>query len=167
MNDIVLDVLDEIAKARNGNYASTRDYTKRRDHIGLAGEITLGDRYGLPVRLVDMPEGDGGIDFTVPLLFTIDVKTTPASNPGHLLVEENQVVADIYVAARYKTCATDAELIGWEWASAVRAAEVRPWNGVPHHQMVMLTRDEGGKLRPMSELDKRMAVLRPFFAKQE
>jgi hypothetical protein len=123
------------------------------DQIGLAGEVAFAREFRQHLDLTSRIGGDKGIDFWQPLMFSIDVKTSPKA--GFLLVEVGKVKADIYVLARYNTNILDAELLGWEWSGII--AKAPPQNfanrGIINHCI------ERGLLKPMHELKERAVVL--------
>jgi len=123
---------------------------KDQDPMGMMGEMYLALLLGHSVDLDQKIEGDGGYDFSVPLRFTIDVKTTaktPRSN--NLLVEQGKVKADIYVAAVYENNMID--FVGWAMRSEVISAPTKDFGrGLTNHYIDL------DKLRPMNELYKRV-----------
>ena len=98
---------------------SSRPLAKDYELVGLSGEIELGKAIGQSPDYELKPGGDMGIDFMVPLMYSVDVKT--ANIAGNLLVEIGHVHADIYVLAAYMGDGR-AELLGWAWAGQVLAA---------------------------------------------
>jgi len=122
---------------------------KDQDPMGMMGEMYLALLLGHSVDLEQKLEGDGGYDFTIPLNFTIDVKTTdktPRSN--NLLVEKGKVRADIYVAAMHENGMID--FLGWAMKAEILAAPTRDFGrGLTNHYIDL------SELRPMSDLYKR------------
>lgn len=119
------------------------------EEIGLYGEVAFGEFCGQCPNFLDRRNGDGGIDFTVPLLYTVDVKTS--ENAGNLLHDSRKpVAADIYVLAELAGGKTT--LLGWEWGKRLARTTPRDFggHGIPSHH---IPRES---LRPMRELDKRI-----------
>ena len=117
--------------------------------IGVAGEFAFGEWCGIYPDTSDKRHGDGGKDFTLPLLFTVDVKTSP--RPDNLLVEQGMIRADIYVLAEYDNASGKAALLGWTWAGNVRLAPVEKSKyGKLNHTIPR------GNLRDMAELASMM-----------
>jgi hypothetical protein len=119
----------------------------------MVGEVEFGKFSGVcPDFAFDRKNGDGGIDFVIPLLYTVDVKTTePGRNLIHRL--DKPVAADIYVLAYAD--GNQGELVGWVWGKQLAAAEVRDLgHGIDSRFM----RREA--LRPMEELGSRLLKLR-------
>jgi hypothetical protein len=151
--DVVCEFLRAEAAARtklHNGHATQRLWSKDQDLVGLAGERRFACDYGQAMDLRRRPKGDRGIDFVVPLAFTVDVKCF--RNPAHLLHAQGRVVADIYVLAGYREHDFDADLLGWEWGRKLKAAPLTdPGNrGVPAHTI------EAGQLRDMRELARRL-----------
>ena len=122
--------------------------------IGIVGEAEFSHQTGLPLQLKPTDgAGDGGIDFNVPLRYTVDVKCSPT--PGHLFVDEGKVIADIYVLAGYRAEDKTAYLIGWEWGRIVKKARAydKYNKGIIAHT---IPREQ---LRPMTELLSRVMRL--------
>ena len=96
------------------HYASTRALAPDYHCLGLLGEAAFAAQSGLPLDLSDRVEGDGGVDFRVPNPagppVTINVKTSRKMHLG-MLVEQSQLVADIYVAVDCPEY--EPEMLGW------------------------------------------------------
>ena len=110
----------EIAERRDKmheNHESHRPLSKGSGKVGMAGEVAFGMWSGHCPDFENKPEGDGGIDFTVNLKFTVDVKT--ARKPLNLIHEKGKPFADIYVLAGYDEKTGDATLIGWTWGKTL------------------------------------------------
>jgi hypothetical protein len=84
------------------------------EYVGIKGEIQFASEFGLEVDTVDRLEGDGGIDFVLPI-GNINVKTY--RKPYNLLVKTTERLsrADIYVLVGYSEVTDNATLLGWEW----------------------------------------------------
>lgn len=136
------------------DHASSRPLSPDYEFVGLAGEVAFGIEIGMMPNFDEKPDGDGGIDFTVPLLFTVDVRT--ARKAGYLIHEEGKPLrADIYVLAEFDDDAGRAKLVGWEWANALVKAPTRDFGyGIINHYI------HRKKLRPMESLTSRVAGLR-------
>jgi|SRR6056300_316705 len=122
---------------------------KDQDPMGMMGEMYLALLLGHSVDLEQKIDGDGGFDFTIPLNFTVDVKTTDKTpRANNLLVEQGKVRADIYVAAMHENGMID--FVGWVMKSEVLAAPTKDFGrGLINHYIDL------DNLRPMSELYKR------------
>lgn len=118
------------------------------DEIGLHGEVAFGEFCGLCPNFIDRSNGDNGIDFTIPLKFTVDVKTS--QHAGSLLVDSRKpVAADIYVLAHMVD--GKATLVGWEWGRNVANAEIVDFgHGIPSRRIAR------ERLRPMEWLADRL-----------
>jgi hypothetical protein len=126
---------------------------KDYEDVGLMGEWAFACFCGVMMKLE--PGGDGGVDFELPVVFTVDVKTSRRGD--NLLVEAGKVKADIYVLAHYTE--TDGEgtaaLVGWTSQAMVKSYE--PYDtgrGVVNHCI------PAEKLRPMSELERMMGKVK-------
>lgn len=132
----------------HAGHASSRPLSGDYEEVGLAGEMAFGMFCGQCPDFSDKPAGDGGIDFVVPLLYTVDVKT---AQKAHNLIHEagKEMPADIYVLAEHKNGA--ATLVGWEWRKRLLSAPTKDFGyGVVNHY---IGRES---LRPMSDLDGRI-----------
>ena len=114
------------------NHASSRPLSDGYENVGLVGEVAFGMRTGLCPDFDLKPKGDGGFDFTIPLAFTVDVKTF--RKPYNLIHESGKGFADIYVLAEFSDDQSTATLIGWEWGNRLRSAPTRHWRSgkLPH-----------------------------------
>lgn len=120
------------------------------DKIGIEGEIAFGEKYGLMTYWLgreSKPYGDGGIDFDVPGLGTIGVKT--AQKAYFLLEKATKATADFYPLGQYENDG-EVSFIGWAYGSDL--AKVLPKDigkkGILSHYI------HRSKLRPMQELIK-------------
>jgi hypothetical protein len=131
------------------NHASSRPLSPNYETIGLAGEFAFGRLTGIMPDLSERPTGDGGVDFHLPLVFTVDVKT--AEKAFNLLHEVGKEFCDIYVLAQTDDSGNNARLVGWEWGSTLKQAPTKDFGrGIVSHY---IPRE---KLKPMSELAKRL-----------
>lgn len=120
------------------------------ENVGLAGEFAFGKFCGLMPDVSERPQGDAGVDFCLPLLFTVDVKT--ARRACYLIHEQGKPFADVYVLAEYFDATKTAALVGWEFGARLAAAPVRDFGyGILSH---WIPRDQ---LRPMDDLAGRVA----------
>lgn len=135
--------LHEEAEARGAAHGDRRrGIVKDRDFVGLMGEVEFGEKAHQPVDFRRLREGDNGIDFIVPLRFSVDVK---ASRLPELLVPVGKVKADIYVLALYDNATRRAELVGWESKGVIRQAPFKDYGYGINHCLPL-------PLRPMSQL---------------
>lgn len=132
----------------HASHASSRPLSDGYEEIGLRGEVAFGQFSGICPDFSDRPGGDRGIDFVVPLLYTVDVKS---ARKAHYLLHEagREMPADIYVLA--EVIDGKASLVGWEWKSRLERAPARDFgHGIINHH---IARDH---LRPMDELGRRL-----------
>lgn len=134
------------------NHASSRPLSKGYEGVGMMGEFAFGKLVGMMPDLEDRPGGDKGVDFVVPLRFTVDVKT--ARKPRNLISEVGKPTADILVLAGYDDDSGEVSMMGWEFGSVVRAAPSKDFGyGVINHYI------PAKNLRPMSDLVARVMRL--------
>jgi hypothetical protein len=147
-------ILREEADARHNahkDHASSRPLSDNYELVGLLGESKFGEICNQMPDLKRRLEGDSGIDFVVPLKFSVDVKT--ARNAFNLIHEQGKKFADIYVLASFKDSEEDAELLGWEWGAVLKNAPVKDFGyGIMNHYI------PADKLKPISELQERMVT---------
>ena len=133
----------------HASHASSRPLSEGYEEVGLRGEVAFGQFCGQCPDFADRPSGDKGVDFFVPLIYTIDVKT--ARKAANLIHEAGRPMpADIYVLAE---AADDGavNLVGWEWRQRLEAAPQRDFGkGIVNH---FIPRD---KLRSMDALAARL-----------
>lgn len=147
------DVFAEIAALRTSSHddraATNNAIVADCDDIGIRGELAFGEFSGLcPDLSFDRKGGDGGVDFVVPLLYTIDVKA--AKGRRNLIYRTDKpLVADIYVLADVED--GKATLAGWAWKSQLERAEVRDLGHGMNSRFI--PREQ---LRPMSDLEARL-----------
>ena len=132
------------------NHASSRPLSDDYNLVGISGEWAFAHFSGMMPDLEEKPEGDKGIDFSLPVRLTIDVKT--ARKAYHLIQEVGKPVrADIYVLAQYDDATGKSELIGWEWAHILLQAPAKDFGyGIVNHYI------HRNELRPMDDLKKMM-----------
>lgn len=133
----------------HADHASSRPLSDGYEEIGLLGEVAFGQFCGLCPDFSDRPGGDKGVDFVVPLLYTVDVKT--ARTATWLLHEAGKpLVADIYVLA--EVVDGGAVLVGWEWGKNLASAPTadKGKRGIVSHYIPR------SQLRPMDDLAERL-----------
>jgi hypothetical protein len=131
------------------NHASSRPLSEGYELIGLLGEAKFGQLTGLMPDLERKLSGDNGIDFIIPLKFSVDVKT--ARKPKHLIQERGKISADIYVLAGYDETTKRVRLLGWEWGAELKRAPVKDFGyGIFNHYIPV------DQLKPMEKLTKRI-----------
>lgn len=119
----------------------------------VAGEFAFSQRYGIALDPKLVWKGDNGIDFWMPMLVGVDVKTAQ-QHDDRLFVEQGKVRADIYVLANDTGDILNAQLSGWAWSDEVLRVPARDHGkGIVSH---MLRADV---LHKMHELDQRLAVV--------
>lgn len=134
--------------------ASSRQLTDNTNATGLRGEHAFGEIAGVYPDTSRKRNGDGGIDYVMPLLFSIDVKTRKERKGGladtFLLVEEGKTSADIYVLAILSSDGDRCECVGWMSKQEIVKYPVSDLGtGVRNHQVPAL------RLRQMAELKRR------------
>lgn len=158
------DELRKIARRRNRVFVHlkrNRPLGKNYEDVGVRGEWEFACFSGIMPKL--QAGGDGGVDFELPVIFTVDVKTSRKGDA--LLVEAGKVKADIYVLAHFTEKVEDADgearpigeanLLGWTFATHVKSVEPRDTGrGVVNHRIPV------EKLRPMGELEKMMGKVK-------
>jgi hypothetical protein len=134
--------------ALHAGHASSRPLSEDYENVGLAGEFAFGRFCGQMPDLSERPAGDQGVDFVIPLLYTVDVKTARKAN--NLIHEASKpLTADIYVLAEHS--GDDARLLGWAWRSTLAAAPVKDFgHGIDNRY---IPREN---LRAMEELGQRI-----------
>lgn len=146
------EVISDEGQARHEahkHHASSRPLSDDYELVGLAGETAFGMLTGKMPDLERRLEGDAGIDFIIPMRFSVDVKT--ARKAYHLIHEKGKKFADIYVLAEYDDETKKARLIGWEWGRTLQKAPVKDFGyGIENHYI------PASKLKPMDELTERL-----------
>lgn len=153
------EVISAVAQCREVlhiNDASGRQLTKNTHETGLRGEFAFAELVGLYPDTTLRRRGDNGIDFVLPVLMAVDVKTRRARPNGlgdtFLLVEEGKVLADIYVLAVLSADEKKCECVGWIMNRDVLLYPIGDLGtGVRNHQIPALD------LLPMESLIKRTA----------
>ena len=148
--------LDAFAKERHDlhvDHATSRPLSDGYEKVGLAGELAFSQFTGMAPDLSVKPEGDGGVDTTIFLAFTVDVKT--ARKAYNLIHEIDKPFADIFVLAEYDDDSEKAMLVGWEYGSILRKAPSKDFGyGIENHFI------HRSRLRPMNLLRKRLLRLK-------
>jgi hypothetical protein len=143
--------VDLVASRTNihSGHLSQRIFSKDHDKVGLSGEFAFGEFSGLWPDTRSLMNGDCGVDFTIGLRFTVDVKTY--RKPANLIHEQGKPFADIFVLAKYDDETGKSELLGWESGSTLKAAPVKDFGyGVINHYIA------ANCLRSMEELKSRL-----------
>ena len=131
------------------DHDSSRPLSEGYENVGMFGEFAFGEMCGMMPDISDKPKGDGGVDFEVPLRFTVDVKT--ARKAYNLIHEKGKPFADIYVLAKFDDETQRATLLGWEWGSKLKKAPTKDFgHGIVNHY---IPKDD---LRPMADLAERI-----------
>lgn len=145
---VSLDIVSKTAAARHAlheGHASSRPLSHDYENVGLQGELAFGQAVGQLPDLSEKPKGDGGVDFTVWLRLTVDVKT--ARKPGHLIHEQGKPFADLYVLADYDDSTKQSKLLGWEWGRVLAGAPVKDFGyGIVSHHL------PANALKPITKL---------------
>lgn len=135
-------------KANHPNSPDERRFSPDYELVGLRGEWEFALLSGIMPDFADKPEGDSGIDFLVPIVLSVDVKTARKAN--YLLHEVGKSFADLYVLAEYDEITGKTTMVGWTWGTVLRKAPVDDGekfkHGVRNHYIARQ------KLRPMDEL---------------
>lgn len=156
------EIISSVAASRETMHkfdASGRQLTRHTHQTGLRGEFAFGELVGLYPDTSLRRRGDNGVDFVVPLLMNVDVKTRKARPGGlaetFLLVEESKADADIYVLAILSQDESSCECVGWIMQREAVSYPVGDLGtGVRNHQIPALD------LLPMSSLVSRVAKWR-------
>jgi len=107
----------------HSGHSSSRPLSEDYELVGLSGEFAFAEVCGLLPDLTVRPGGDKGVDFTVPLRFTVDVKT--ARKAGNLIHEQGKPMVDIYVLAEFDDEKKKATLVGWEYGRNLAKAPAK------------------------------------------
>ena len=151
-NDDAILLIRQEADAHERLHAnhSSRKLSDDYEAIGMLGEWEFAKATGIFPDLSERIDGDAGVDFIIPLTFTVDVKT--ARKAYHLIHEAGRSFADIYVLAEHDDQTGQTRLVGWEFGTILKRAPVRDFGyGIENHY---IHRDN---LRSMQELIERMA----------
>lgn len=134
----------DLRSRTHARHASRRALGPDYDLVGVAGEMAFARQFELAIDQGVHPAGDRGVDFVTPA-GTVDVKTY--RRPLNLLREAGKQHADILVLARFDDKTGEAELVGWEYDSEMRACPVKDFGfGVKNHYRA------AEQLRPIAEL---------------
>lgn len=152
-----------LAAARNAGHKNggTETFFGDKDILGNAGiaaERFFARTFGLLYDLKDAtgrPQGDGGIDFGVPLksghVFTVNVKGA-TKKPYSLLVKCKQLThhqpPDAYVVVGFTPVSRKPFFVGWERGHVAAKAEITDFGYGPGSECRIILRDA---LRPMRE----------------
>lgn len=156
---IAEEIIDETSNERENLHKydpSGRQLTKQTHRIGLLGEFAFAKLVGIFPDISKKRNGDMGIDFEIPLLATVDVKTRNERDGGLndtlMLVEHNKLNADIYVLAINPSDGGACECVGWmRKENVVRYPLKDLGTGVLNHQI------PATDLHPMEPLISRVA----------
>lgn len=147
MSDVFAEIAGQRTASHDDRAATNNAIVADCDDIGIRGEMAFGEFCGLCPDL-SVGKSDGGVDFVVPLLYTIDVKA--AKGRRNLIYRADKPLnADIYVLADVE--GGKATLAGWAWKSQLERAEVRDLGHGKDSRF--LPREQ---LRPMSDLEARL-----------
>lgn len=147
MSAIFAELAEQRTASHDDRAATNNAIVADCDDIGIRGELAFGEFCGLCPDL-SVGKSDGGVDFVVPLLYTVDVKA--AKGRRNLIYRTDKpLVADIYVLADVE--GGKATLAGWAWKSQLERAEVRDLGHGKDSRF--LPREQ---LRPMSDLEARL-----------
>ncbi|MBO0715748.1 MAG: hypothetical protein J2P55_00225 [Rhizobiales bacterium] len=150
---LVIDAAAQEREALHRDDPGGRQLTDDTHRTGLLGEFKFGGRIGQMPDLSCKRNGDGGIDFVVPVLMTLDVKTRhdrPNDPRFYMLVEERKVAADLYVCAIIADDGT-TDCVGWMLGRDVETYPVGDLGtGVRNHQVPV------DDLQAISELEARI-----------
>jgi len=150
---VIQDAIAKVAAARDKRYANHPTNAPLNDEymeMAMAGEFAFGEFCGQMPDLAQRAEGDGGVDFTIMLLTTVDVKTIKQGYQ-YLLHKVDKPMADLYVLAEYERESKSATLIGWTSRAELKEQEPRTFGHdyLDFHQ-------HRSTLRPMHSLRRRM-----------
>lgn len=164
MSKTIEDLASEAASARtelHSGHGSQRPLSEGYDHVGMAGELAFGKAVGLMPDFSLKSRGDKGVDFLLPLLLTVDVKTF--RNPYNLPHEVGKNFADLFVLAGYKDEEGEANLIGWATGWELKNAPTKklPKQDVLNHCI------PAENLRPMDHLFRKLMLGRKLVLEGE
>lgn len=158
-----------LAAARNAGHKNggTETFFGRADilaNAGIAAERVFARTFGLHYDTVDAtsrPQGDGGVDFRVPLIgghdFTVNVKGATKS-PYSLLVKCKQLLhhppPDAYVVVGF-TPSGRPFYVGWELGRTAARAPITDFGYGPGSECHIIKREA---LRPMHDFCTIMAA---------
>lgn len=150
----------EEADKRTAEHADRPPYmrlSEDNDLVGIAGELEFGRLVGQAPTFALKGRGDGGRDFWIAVLYSVDVKTY--RKPGHILAKaDGRAFCDLYVLAGYDDATRRATLLGWTTGKKLAAAPVKPWsngaNDKPAHYIAR------GELRDMEEFEQKFRLLK-------
>tara|TARA_R110002167_G_scaffold88428_1_gene238518 strand:- start:523 stop:1008 length:486 start_codon:yes stop_codon:yes gene_type:complete len=150
-----------IAERRDSRHSKTGRFQRflgdNTTEIGILGEQYFAEQFNVCADLSFKPRGDGGKDFSLPLLvkgeienIAIDVKTSTIGSS--LLVEQGLVKKKcIYVLVHCNKDTKKCGIVGWTWGAVLLAKEPRKW---PRHIVNhVLSRKE---LRDITEIKTRL-----------
>ena len=150
-----------IAERRDLKHSKTGRFQRflgdNTTEIGILGEQYFAEQFNVCADLSFKPRGDGGKDFSLPLLvkgeiedIAIDVKTSTIGSS--LLVEQGLVKKKcIYVLVHCNKDTKKCGIVGWTWGAVLLAKEPRKW---PRHIVNhVLSRKE---LRDITEIKTRL-----------
>mgnify|MGYP003626887107 FL=1 len=150
-----------IAERRDSRHSKTGRFQRflgdNTTEIGILGEQYFAEQFNVCADLSFKPRGDGGKDFSLPLLvkgeienIAIDVKTSTIGSS--LLVEQGLVKKKcIYVLVHCNKDTKKCGIVGWTWGAVLLAKEPRKW---PRHIVNhVLSKKE---LRDITEIKTRL-----------
>lgn len=150
-----------IAERRDSRHSKTGRFQRflgdNTTEIGILGEQYFAEQFNVCADLSFKPRGDGGKDFSLPLLvkgeienIAIDVKTSTIGSS--LLVEQGLVKKKcIYVLVHCNKDTKKCGIVGWTWGAVLLTKEPRKW---PRHIVNhVLSRKE---LRDITEIKTRL-----------
>ena len=138
----------------HGGDASPDNFVRDCQYVGLVGQRKFAEVYNQPFDWKLRPNGDGGIDFVVPLAFSIDI--TASRKPKNLIQRVGKVKADIYVLAQYFDETDSAELLGWEYGAKLKAAPTQIFRPATYESHFI----PRAEIRHMDELGARIMHMR-------
>jgi hypothetical protein len=148
--------LDNVAEQRHQRYMNHPQNAPLVDNymvMAMAGEFAFGRFCGQMPDLEQRTKGDGGVDFSVPIVMTVDVKTISMGHQN-LLHKVDKPMADLFVLAEYDAAKGEAVLIGWTSATELR--QNKPQKFGHDYENYHLHRSA---LRPMGELGGRLGSI--------
>ena len=150
-----------IAERKDSRHSKTGRFQRflgdNTTEIGILGEQYFAEQFNMCADLSFKPRGDGGKDFSLPLLvkgeiedIAIDVKTSTIGSS--LLVEQGLVKKKcIYVLVHCNKDTKKCGIVGWTWGAVLLTKEPRKW---PRHIVNhVLSRKE---LRDITEIKTRL-----------
>lgn len=149
INDLAKEATDQAIETRNRKYDGTANAAFDDEYLKIAmlAEWAFAKATGLLPDLKERAQGDGGVDFEMPLLPTVDVKGMKFGYK-YLTHKVGKPLADIYVLYECDVNSGETNAVGWAWGTELAAAEQKKLRADGYLSYV-IHRDQ---LHPMADL---------------